>query len=146
MKKIIIFIIIAAVVAVLVWLKYGKAPERNSVVYKDLIEIYSPLPEGEISSPLKITGRARGNWFFEASFPVVLTDWDGRIIAEWHAQAQGEWMTEDFVPFEAVLEFESPYSPGDQDFMKRGALILRKDNPSGLSEFDDALEITVFFK
>ena len=53
----------------------------------------SIAPGSEISSPLRITGEARGPWYFEASFPVVLTDGDGLIIAEGHGQAQGEWMT-----------------------------------------------------
>ena len=29
--------------------------------------------------------------------------------------------------------------------MKRGSLILKKDNPSGMPEHDDALEIPIFF-
>jgi hypothetical protein len=52
-------------------------------------------------------------------------------------------MTTDYVPFEAVLEFERPLDIGD--FSRRGSLILQKDNPSGLPENDDALEITIFF-
>lgn len=101
-----------------------------------------------ISSPLTVKGKARGIWFFEATFPIVLTDWDGRIIAESHATAKNEWMTEDFVPFEGTLEFESQVFPGadEKNFSRRGYLILRKDNPSGLPEHDDALEIPIFFE
>lgn len=112
----------------------------DSSMYKDLIKLYNPLPEQEIVSPLMVRGEARGNWFFEGDFPVVLTDWDGVIIAEGVAQAQGEWMTEDFVPFQAELVFDKP------ELYDRGALILKKDNPSGLPENDDAYEITIFFK
>jgi len=111
----------------------------------DLITITTPVPNGVVTNPLVITGKARGNWFFEASFPVILTNWDGLIIAEGVATAEGEWMTTDFVPFRAMLEFASPYPEGGQDFMKRGSLILQKDNPSGLPEHDDALEIPVRF-
>lgn len=111
----------------------------------NLIRIDSPLPNDTIDSPLTISGEARGYWFFEASFPIILTDWDGKIIAEHYATAAGEWMTEDFVRFVAELDFESPYKVGDPEFMRRGTLILRKDNPSGLSENDDALEIPVLF-
>ncbi|MDD2680769.1 MAG: Gmad2 immunoglobulin-like domain-containing protein [Patescibacteria group bacterium] len=105
----------------------------------DLIRINSPRPNSEISSPLMISGEARGNWFFEASFPVFLTDWDGRIIAEGIANAQADWMTTDFVPFDLTLNF----SPDEQVYSNRGTLIFKKDNPSGLPEFDDALEIPV---
>ena len=108
----------------------------------DLIVLETPLPEGKIKSPLTIKGKARGKWFFEADFPVILTNWDGLIIAEGTAQAQDDWMTEDFVPFTAVIEFERP----DTRVSNRGALILKKDNPSGLPENDDALEITVFYE
>ncbi len=54
-------------------------------------------------------------------------------------------MTTEFVPFEATLEFASPYEVGDPDFMKRGSLILQKANASGLPENDAAYEITVYF-
>lgn len=105
-----------------------------------LITLSEPLQESKISSPVTISGEARGNWFFEATFPVVLTNWNGLIIAEGYATAQSDWMTEEFVPFTATLTFDKP------DYGERGFLILQKANPSGLSEHDDALEITVFFE
>lgn len=108
--------------------------------YSDKIRLFSPLPGEKIKSPLTVEGEARGNWFFEASFPVILTDWDGVIIAQGIAQAQSDWMTNDFVKFKAELNFKKP------ELYNRGALILKKDNPSGLSENDDAYEITVFFE
>ncbi len=111
----------------------------------NLIKVNNPSAGGIISSPMIISGEARGNWYFEASFPVVLVNWDGLIIAEGIATAEGEWMTENFVPFTAELGFVNPYTEGSQDFMKTGTLILRKDNPSGLPENDDALEIPIRF-
>jgi hypothetical protein len=101
---------------------------------------------GVVGSPLMISGKARGNWFFEASAPVSLVNWDGLIIAQGIITADGEWMTTDFVPFSGQLQFASPYQAGDPDFMKRGAIIFQKDNPSGLPENDDALEFTVLFE
>lgn len=95
----------------------------------------------EITSPLTITGKMLGPWFFEASFPVSLVDWDGRIIAETFAQAEGEWMTTDYVPFTTTLTFTPP--PGN---IPRGAIIFKKDNPSGLPEHDDAIELPIRFK
>ncbi|OGZ18196.1 MAG: hypothetical protein A2V72_00025 [Candidatus Nealsonbacteria bacterium RBG_13_37_56] len=112
----------------------------NELEKMDLIRLDYPRPNQEIESPLIVQGEARGYWFFEASFPIVLTDWDGLIIAQGIAQAKGEWMTEDFVQFEAVLEFEKP------EYGNKGNLILRKDNPSGLPENDDALEVPIIFK
>lgn len=111
----------------------------------DLIRNVSVEPDDVIESPLVIEGEARGQWYFEATFPVVLTNWDGLIIAEGYAEAQDDWMTTEFVPFTATLEFESPYAEGDPDFMKRGSLILQKANASGLPEHDAAYEMTVYF-
>ena len=111
----------------------------NEIEKQDLIHLNSPRPNQTIQSPLVIEGEARGYWFFEADFPVVLTDWDGLIIGEAIARAQGDWMTEDFVPFKAEISFQPPA------YSNRGSLILRKDNPSDLPENDDALEIPIFF-
>lgn len=111
---------------------------------EDLIRNVSVQAGDSITSPLIITGEARGTWFFEASFPVTIVDWDGKIIAQVPAQANGEWMTEDFVPFTATLEFNTPAGPGGP--INRGAIILKNDNPSGLPERDRALEIPVVFK
>jgi len=110
----------------------------------DTIVVNTPTIDATISSPLTITGQARGPWYFEASFPIVLTDWDGKIIAEGHAEAQSDWMTTEFVPFKATLTFATP-AAGDPA-KNRGTLILKKDNPSGLPENDKALEIPVEFK
>lgn len=114
--------------------------EVGGVVEKmDLIQLTTPQPNEVISTPLVVSGQARGSWFFEGSFPVTLTNWDGLIIAEGVAQAQGEWMTTEFVPFSVTLTFEYP------TLYDRGSLILKKENPSGLPENDDALEIPVKF-
>lgn len=110
----------------------------------DLITVDTPRPNAIIISPLNIQGQARGTWFFEGSFPVVLTDWDGKIIAEGVAAAQSDWMTDEFVGYKASLTFTNP--SWNADFSKSGSLILRKDNPSGLPKNDDALEIPVRFE
>ena len=107
---------------------------------QDLIKLNYPQPNAIIESPLKIEGQARGFWFFEATFPVVLVNWDGLIIAEGYAQADGEWMTEDFVNFKAELNFKKP------EYKDNGALILQKSNPSDLPQNDNALEIPIYFK
>lgn len=111
----------------------------NELEKIDLIRVDFPRPNQEITSPLTIQGEAKGYWFFEGDFPVVLLDIDGTIIAQGIAQAQGEWMTANFVPFTLSLEFEKPNN-------NRGTLVLQKDNPSGLSEQDDSLSIPVVFK
>ena len=114
-------------------------PIPNQPDKTDLILVDFPQPNQTIQSPLTITGKARGSWFFEASFPVVLTNWDGLIIAQGTAQAKSDWTTTDFVPFEAKLTF----TIDKKAYSNKGTLILKKDNPSGLPKNDDALEIPV---
>jgi len=106
--------------------------------HEDLIRVFTPQANEKISSPLLITGEARGFWFFEATFPVKLLDDKGNIIAQHYAQAKGDWMTEDFVPFESELVFEAPTT-------QKGWLVLEKDNPSSLSENADELRIPIIF-
>jgi hypothetical protein len=111
----------------------------------DMIKVISPAPMSLVQNPIQLSGQARGGWLFEAVAPVTLVDWDGKIVAEGYVTAQGDWMTAEFVPFAGTLEFTSPYKAGDPDTMKKGTLIFKKDNPSGLPENDDAVEIPVVF-
>lgn len=114
----------------------------NALEKIDLIRLDTPKPNQIISSPLTITGIARGYWFFEASFPVVLVNWDGLIIAQGIATATvGDWMTTEFIPFEANLT----WVVDKEAYSDKGTLILRKDNPSGLPEHEDALEVPIIF-
>lgn len=117
---------------------------NQTATIDDLIELNSVRPNDKISSPLILEGQAVGNWYFEGDFPVILTDWDGLIIAEGYLTAQSDWMTEDFVQFKGSLEFVKPNKI--EGVKNWGSLILQKDNPSGLPENDNALEITIFFE
>lgn len=113
----------------------------NELEKTDLIRLNEPRPNQTVESPLTVSGEARGAWFFEGDFPIILLDADGWIVAQGYASAQGEWMTEDFVPFIGQLEF----TLADIQVGNSGSLILQKDNPSGLPANDDALEIPVKF-
>ncbi|MBP6904769.1 MAG: Gmad2 immunoglobulin-like domain-containing protein [Candidatus Pacebacteria bacterium] len=115
------------------------APEVAPAQKDDLIVVESPRPGSKVASPLVIKGKARGNWYFEASFPVTLTDAQGNIIKESFATAQGEWMTTDYVPFTTSLTYTLPIG------VTNGFLILKKDNPSGEPQFDNQLSIPVTF-
>ena len=97
-------------------------------------------PTRTFASPVTITGMVPGNWSFEATFPVVLTDWDGRILAEAPATLTEDWMTSDAVPFTVTLEFEQP------NLYKSGSLIFQRSNPSDLAENDDAIEIAIQYE
>jgi hypothetical protein len=117
----------------------GPAASSSSAAVIGDIEVNTPAPNATVASPLTVTGRARGMWYFEASFPVRLLDGNGQEIAVAPAQAQGDWMTEDFVPFQVTLTFVQPATP-------TGTLVLQKDNPSGLPEHDASVSVPVQFE
>ncbi len=98
-------------------------------------------------SPITFTGQARGMMFFEASFPVVVQDDTGAVVAQGIATAtvdpsdtsgQG-WMSENMVPFTAILEKKN------DPLTKQGTVIFHNDNPSGLSEHDITVSYIVQF-
>lgn len=113
--------------------------EPNVGYMKEMIIVDFPKPEDTVSSPLIITGKARGGWYFEGGFPISLYCGPNGKIADSHATAQGEWMTDDFVDFEGIIEFET-------ECESMGMLILNKNNPSDLRELDDKVMIPVYFE
>lgn len=117
---------------------YGKKMAAE-IVKSDKIHVTKPKAGELIKSPLVVEGEARGNWFFEASFPVRLIDANGKEITRIHADALSDWMTTEFVPYKATVEFKEPDA-------LTGELILEKDNPSGLPENYDELRIPVRFR
>ena len=141
-----LFIIIVLGVLALIFIpstKVAQAPTGGTATTTnplgDLIDVDSPAPHSKITTPITITGKARGNWYFEASFPVELKDANGAVIAQGPAQAQGDWMTTEFVPFSVTLTFVAP-SPGTA-----GTLVLKNDNPSGNPATQKELDIPVTF-
>ncbi len=109
-------------------------------IQKDLaeIKIYSPEIDAELSDTVEIKGEARGYWFFEASFPIKIIDANGKILASATAKADGEWMTEKFVPFSVKLDLSNPTATS-------GYIVFEKDNPSGLKELEKSYRLAVKF-
>jgi uncharacterized membrane protein YqiK len=111
----------------------------NQLEKMDTIQVNTPLPNQLVSNPVIIEGKARGYWFFEGDAPVLIKDSMGNIIGQGIVRAKGNWMTVQFVNFQAQVNITQP-----QSF--EGEIILLKDNPSGLPENDDQLIIPVKFK
>lgn len=119
----------------------SEAKPKDSIVFAEktgLIKVSKPYINATISSPHTVEGQAVGQWYFEASFPVRLYDANGKEIAVAVAQAQGEWMTPEFVPFKTTLQFSTPTTA-------TGILVFEKDNPSGLPEHADELRVPIRF-
>ena len=143
------YIILLSAISALIIISYAistkyvvtdNKPNTANPIKKDLIKVNTPLINQVITSPLIIQGEAKGTWFFEGDFPIILKDQGGVIIATGYATAKGQWMTDNFVKFKSTIEFKKPTST------KKGTLILRKDNPSGLTQNNDSLEIPILFK
>lgn len=111
----------------------------SSFIKDDLIEVSAISFKEALVSPFILKGKARGPWYFEASFPVKLLDATGKQLFIGPAHTEGNWMTEDYTPFSITITFTKPSTA-------TGTLILMKDNPSGDPIRDNSLTIPVFFK
>ncbi len=118
--------------------KNDDQPRPNAPFQNDTVRVTTPLPGSVVMSPLMVTGEARGTWYFEASFPVTVRDANDQVLGTGAAQAQGEWMTTEFVPFQTTASFNIPSTA-------TGFLVLHKDNPSGLPENDAEVRIPIRF-
>lgn len=118
-------------------------PTAGNTVYSNstphVIVVSAPTPGARVGKRFTVSGIARGNWYFEASFPIVLMGSRGEILVRQPVQAKGEWMTEKFVPFETVIIAPETY---------RGPalLVLKKDNPSGIPQYDASVSFPVLIQ
>lgn len=120
--------------------------EENSVsnvnasvaITTDDIKVTKPLSNETISNTFILEGEARGQWFFEAVFPVKIVDEKGNELGHGQAEALGDWMKDDFVPFRAAINF----APGN---LSQGSLVLLSNDPSGLGKLQE-IKMPVKFK
>jgi len=148
MKKIIVLVLVL-LVGYLLFFNDVKAPAddidtpEESITYKnasaDLIEVESPLPNAVTGKDFSVIGKARGNYFFEASFPIDLLDKDGNILVQTYASAEGDWMTTDFVPFKSDIKIPT-------DYAGPATLVLKKDNPSDMRELDASISFPIIIE
>lgn len=124
------------------WVKHGQPSAAMPTTpcgdqkHSDEILVTMPQLNQTVNSPLIVEGQARGNWFFEASFPIELIDDQGKILGQSNVQAQSDWMTENFVPFKGEINYQAAATT-------TGKLVLKNDNPSGLPQNDKKIEIPV---
>lgn len=136
--------IVVAIVAIAVWQVWGEGstgvPAKSDFEWHNAslndIMVEQPVAGASVSRSFALTGSARGSWYFEASFPIEVVDENGNQIFKSYVQAQGEWMTEEFVPFAASITI-----PGD--YRGPARLILHSDNASGLPEHDKSVSIPI---
>jgi hypothetical protein len=102
------------------------------------LEVINIKQDDVVASPLIVSGRAKGTWYFEGEFPIRIMDGQGNFFAEGNAIAKGEWMTPNWVPFEATLKFQKPST-------KNGFLYLMKNDPSGMPQNSYSVSVPIRF-
>ena len=153
-----IVVLLLIVIALLAWMLFVKSVEAPSVpvatttpsettappgvstsvprpLHENIVVTY-PKANASVPKTFTVTGKAPGSWFFEAQAPVMVQTPDGEKIAQGTANAIGDWMTTKLVDFKADISVNPAYSGP-------ATLVLLKDNPSGLPENDDSLEIPI---
>lgn len=149
MKKFYLILVIV-IIGLLIWLSVSKKnidyPQQNleeqvaEITYvnasQDLIVPELPFPGAVTGKDFSVIGKARGNWYFEASFPIDVLDKDGNILVKSYATAQGEWMTTEFVPYKGEIKIPDTY-------MGPATLVLHKDNASGEPDKDASISFPI---
>lgn len=105
----------------------------------NLFKLTSPTSGSTVTNPLTLSGEARGTWFFEGSFPVRLEDVNGNVITSTIATSSEEWMTEEFIPFLAYLDFSVTTDT-------QAIIVFQKDNPSDIRANDREVRVPVILK
>ncbi len=105
----------------------------------NLFKLTSPTSGSTVTSPLTLSGEARGTWFFEGSFPVRLEDVNGNVVTSTIATSSEEWMTEEFIPFLAYLDFSVTTDT-------QAIIVFQKDNPSDIRANDREVRVPVILK
>lgn len=117
--------------------------DATEVVIDQQVLIAQPSPERGLTSPVRIEGQAVGTWFNEGQFSIELRTDADEVIGTAQAEAEGEWMTEEMVPFSATLAYDNfAVNPGETE----GKLIFEKANPSGLPANDESVSMSVYFE
>ena len=140
MKKIIWIIVVILVLSVAIFGFY-KSNQNKKIISPEKVSVQNiNIKAGDlVKSPLEISGDALGTWYFEASFPIKIYDANGNMLGSIPAQAESDWMTENFVPFKALLYFATSTTDS-------GTLVLEKDNPSGLPQNAGEIKIPIRFR
>lgn len=110
----------------------------NAIEMQDTVVVDTPKPGDSISSPVTISGRARGTYFFEGNFPVEVRSNSGEVVGRGVAETKQPWTTSEFIKFTATITFTKPFG-------STGTLVLKNDNPSGDPERSIELDIPITF-
>lgn len=111
----------------------------NRIEKQDLIVVDTPLPMQTVGNKFEVIGKARGFWFFEAEISGRVLDQNKKTIANFSIMTEDEWMTEEFVGFNKIIDLGTTTLP------QKGFLEIIKNNPSDMRDKDDSLVIPISF-
>ena len=147
--KSLLVVLVVALIGAIAWFKYqsqhrvGDEKVQITPAYvnasQNLIMVATPTPGASVPHSFFVSGRARGYWFFEASFPVVVTDSKGVVLAQLPAQTESNWMTNELVSFSARVVIPDFY-------VGPATLTFKKDNPSGIIEKDASVSFPILIQ
>lgn len=115
---------------------FSESGEREET--SDLIRVTHPAENEKITSPVKIKGEARGYWFFEGDAPMEIMNNSNMVLGRGAITAEGDWMTEEFVPFTATVDYDATGA-------EEGYIVFRRSNASGKPEHDRSYRLKVRF-
>ena len=105
----------------------------------DDITIELPFPGATVGHTFSVFGAARGRWFTNGSFPVVVLSPAGDVVGGSGAATNppgGDWMTDEFVNYKTTIVLPDT-------FKGPATLVLKKDNLSGLARNDGSISIQI---
>lgn len=108
-------------------------PTYKNASANDIV-VTLPYPGAVTGKSFAVIGKARGPWFFEGSFPIIVLDKNGTEIATGLASpvGDGEWMTTELVDFKADIQVPEAY-------IGPATLVIKNDNPSGEPDKDKSI-------
>lgn len=108
---------------------------------KENLEDLSIYPCFAVNYSVTITGKLKGNYFFEGSAPVRIEDSTGKVILKTNLTATSDWMTQDYVSFKFTI---NPTDFNPSDFGGDATIIIERDDPSGQSKNLMPIMIPIF--
>lgn len=111
----------------------------GDVVSQADVIVTTPKPNDLVTSPMTVTGKAVGTWFFEANLPIELDDANGNTLTRVGYHTSENWMTSGYIDIDTTLQFSKPTT-------STGFLVIHNDNPSGDPANEKTFKVPVRFK
>ncbi len=107
-------------------------PEKKTKTSNEFLEVASPIPHQEITSPVKVSGRSN---FFEGNTRIRIKDDNGEILANTFTTAKG-WMGK-LHSFSKNVYYTMPFS-------EKGIVEIFEDSAKDGSEINKIIIPVIF--